>query len=191
MSTTVPQNIKGQNIMGRHKPTRQSLRHSRHIVTSKHFQGESRGFARTLVINSRLLCRPHPLKLAEHPPRVAGEVCVDLENRHRHQYFGTRRVDLFVRKLNADPTEPVLEWPHLDSLGPPGPLLAQLQADAVEAQSQLLLVPEGKHFSVPINTGCRLMSCLRHVIDITRCDHCGNVTSRKNKGISPEKLAPS
>jgi hypothetical protein len=42
MSTTVPQNLKGQNIMGRHKPTRQSLRHSRMIVTTtKHnFQGE-------------------------------------------------------------------------------------------------------------------------------------------------------
>ncbi|CRK91154.1 CLUMA_CG004839, isoform A [Clunio marinus] len=39
MSTTVPQNIKGQNIMGRHKPTRTSLRHSRMIVTSKHFHG--------------------------------------------------------------------------------------------------------------------------------------------------------
>lgn len=40
MSTTVPQNIgKGHNLMGsRHKPTRNSLRHSRLIV--KNFQGE-------------------------------------------------------------------------------------------------------------------------------------------------------
>lgn len=38
MSTTVPQNIKGQNIMGRHKPTRNSLRHSRLIV--KNFHGK-------------------------------------------------------------------------------------------------------------------------------------------------------
>lgn len=40
MATTVPQNIKGQNIMGRHKPTRNSLRHSRMIVTNKSFHGK-------------------------------------------------------------------------------------------------------------------------------------------------------
>jgi sarcospan len=38
MTTTVPQNIKGLNIMGRHKPTRTSLRHSRMIVINKNFQ---------------------------------------------------------------------------------------------------------------------------------------------------------
>ncbi|KAG4068254.1 hypothetical protein HA402_007774 [Bradysia odoriphaga] len=38
MSTTVPQNIKGSNIMGRHTPTRNSLRHSRMIVVNKSYQ---------------------------------------------------------------------------------------------------------------------------------------------------------
>lgn len=131
--------------MGRHKPTRQSLRHSRHIVTSKHFQGEKRGFAKSSVINSRLF-RPRPLELVEHPPRVAGEVCFDFESRHRHQYFGTWRVDMFVRKLHANPAEPILEWPDFDSLGTTGALHAELPADEVEAQSKLFLVPEGKRF---------------------------------------------
>lgn len=39
MSTTVPQNIKGSNIAGRHTPTRSSLRHSRMIVVNKNYQG--------------------------------------------------------------------------------------------------------------------------------------------------------
>lgn len=41
MSTTVPQNIKGSNIMGRHTPTRNSLRHSRMIVVNKSYQSKS------------------------------------------------------------------------------------------------------------------------------------------------------
>lgn len=40
MSTTVPQNIKGNDIMGSHLPTRHSLRHSRMLVGKKSFQGE-------------------------------------------------------------------------------------------------------------------------------------------------------
>lgn len=40
MATTVPQNIKGNNIMGRHTPTRNSLRHSRMLVVNKNFKGE-------------------------------------------------------------------------------------------------------------------------------------------------------
>lgn len=40
MSTTVPQNIKGSNIAGRHTPTRTSLRHSRMIVVNKNYQGQ-------------------------------------------------------------------------------------------------------------------------------------------------------
>lgn len=39
MSTTVPQNIKGPNIAGRHTPTRNSLRHSRMLVVNKNYQG--------------------------------------------------------------------------------------------------------------------------------------------------------
>lgn len=39
MTTTVPQNLKGNNIAGRHKPTRNSLRHSRMIVVNKNYQG--------------------------------------------------------------------------------------------------------------------------------------------------------
>ncbi|XP_013118884.2 mucin-2 isoform X1 [Stomoxys calcitrans] len=39
MATTVPQNIKGNKIAGRHTPTRSSLRHSRMLVVSnKHFE---------------------------------------------------------------------------------------------------------------------------------------------------------
>lgn len=34
MSTTVPQNMKGMKIAGRHTPTRNSLRHSRMIVVN-------------------------------------------------------------------------------------------------------------------------------------------------------------
>ena len=51
MSTTVPQNIKGQNIMGRHKPTRNSLRHSRLIV--RNVQGNlvmSNAYSSALII---------------------------------------------------------------------------------------------------------------------------------------------
>lgn len=40
MTTTVPQNIKGSNIAGRHTPTRTSLRHSRMIVVNKNYQGK-------------------------------------------------------------------------------------------------------------------------------------------------------
>lgn len=40
MTTTVPQNIKGTNIMGSHTPTRSSLRHSRMLVVNKNYQGE-------------------------------------------------------------------------------------------------------------------------------------------------------
>lgn len=39
MTTTVPQNIKGSKIAGRHTPTRSSLRHSRMLViNNKAFQ---------------------------------------------------------------------------------------------------------------------------------------------------------
>ncbi|XP_005177870.1 mucin-2 isoform X2 [Musca domestica] len=39
MATTVPQNIKGNKIAGRHTPTRSSLRHSRMLVVSnKHYE---------------------------------------------------------------------------------------------------------------------------------------------------------
>jgi len=38
MATTVPQNIKGTNIMGSHAPTRSSLRHSRMLVINKNYQ---------------------------------------------------------------------------------------------------------------------------------------------------------
>lgn len=41
MTTTVPQNIKGTNIMGSHTPTRSSLRHSRMLVINKNYQGKS------------------------------------------------------------------------------------------------------------------------------------------------------
>ena len=40
MATTVPQNIVPNKIMGRHTPTRNSLRHSRMLVVNKNFQGE-------------------------------------------------------------------------------------------------------------------------------------------------------
>lgn len=39
LATTVPQNIKGNKIMGRHTPTRSSLRHSRMLVISKDLRG--------------------------------------------------------------------------------------------------------------------------------------------------------
>lgn len=39
MSTTVPQNIGGANIGGRHEPTRNSLRHSRMIVMTRNGNG--------------------------------------------------------------------------------------------------------------------------------------------------------
>lgn len=38
--TTVPQNIKSNKIMGRHTPTRNSLRHSRMLVINKNYQGK-------------------------------------------------------------------------------------------------------------------------------------------------------
>ncbi|TMW43397.1 hypothetical protein DOY81_011521 [Sarcophaga bullata] len=42
MATTVPQNIKGNKIAGRHTPTRSSLRHSRMlVVNNKNFEGQS------------------------------------------------------------------------------------------------------------------------------------------------------
>lgn len=42
MSTTVPQNIKGTKIAGRHTPTRNSLRHSRMlVVNNKNYQGKN------------------------------------------------------------------------------------------------------------------------------------------------------
>lgn len=118
MSTTVPQNIKGQNIMGRHKPTRNSLRHSRMIVTSKHFQGEN--LRRLLIImncvnlklGNLLLCRSIGFKLSEHPAHLAGEVCVDPQDIYRYQSPNTRRMDLLICKLNTDPTESILEWTH-------------------------------------------------------------------------------
>lgn len=40
MTTTVPQNIKGTNIMGSHTPTRNSLRHSRMIGMNKGYQSK-------------------------------------------------------------------------------------------------------------------------------------------------------
>lgn len=49
MSTTVPQNIKGCNIMGSHLPTRNSLRHSRMLVGKKNFQGNAQIFHSSLI----------------------------------------------------------------------------------------------------------------------------------------------
>ena len=41
MATTVPQNIKGNKIAGRHTPTRSSLRHSRMlVVNNKNYEGK-------------------------------------------------------------------------------------------------------------------------------------------------------
>lgn len=41
MKTTVPQNIRNVNLGGRHTPTRTSLRHSRIVVMTKGYTGES------------------------------------------------------------------------------------------------------------------------------------------------------
>lgn len=41
MATTVPQNIKGSKIAGRHTPTRNSLRHSRMLVVNKTYNGST------------------------------------------------------------------------------------------------------------------------------------------------------
>lgn len=49
MSTTVPQNIKGCNIMGTHLPTRNSLRHSRMLVGKKNVQGNAQIFHSSLI----------------------------------------------------------------------------------------------------------------------------------------------
>lgn len=54
MSTTVPQNIKGSNIMGSHLPTRNSLRHSRMLVGKKTYQGNE-PFGFVVLISSNLL----------------------------------------------------------------------------------------------------------------------------------------
>lgn len=51
LATTVPQNIKGNKIMGRHTPTRSSLRHSRMLVISKDLRGTNyyENWERTLL----------------------------------------------------------------------------------------------------------------------------------------------
>lgn len=42
MTTTVPQSMKNNNIMGSHLPTRQSLRHSRMLVgKNKNYPGKN------------------------------------------------------------------------------------------------------------------------------------------------------
>lgn len=62
MSTTVPQNIKGCNIMGTHIPTRNSLRHSRMLVGKKNYQGKtvSKIFYSSLILSNfwfvQLIC---------------------------------------------------------------------------------------------------------------------------------------
>lgn len=43
LNTTVPQNITGPAIAGKHAPTRNSLRHSRMIVMSRNGRGKRRG----------------------------------------------------------------------------------------------------------------------------------------------------
>ncbi|KAH8386682.1 hypothetical protein KR093_001957, partial [Drosophila rubida] len=59
MSTTVPQNIKGMKIAGRHTPTRNSLRHSRMIVvnnkTRHSIQDSYSAHVRTLNLSRQLL----------------------------------------------------------------------------------------------------------------------------------------
>ncbi|KAH8366640.1 hypothetical protein KR084_008791 [Drosophila pseudotakahashii] len=54
MSTTVPQNMKGMKIAGRHTPTRNSLRHSRMIVVN-HKNHDSLQATRNLNISRQLL----------------------------------------------------------------------------------------------------------------------------------------
>ncbi|KAH8287185.1 hypothetical protein KR054_004152 [Drosophila jambulina] len=54
MSTTVPQNMKGMKIAGRHTPTRNSLRHSRMIVVN-HKNHDSKLHIRNLNISRQLL----------------------------------------------------------------------------------------------------------------------------------------
>lgn len=54
MSTTVPQNMKGMKIAGRHTPTRNSLRHSRMIVVN-HKNHDSFQETRNLNISRQLL----------------------------------------------------------------------------------------------------------------------------------------
>lgn len=56
MATTVPQNIKGNKIAGRHTPTRSSLRHSRMLVVSnKHYEGMSNNMFFLNAINYNLI----------------------------------------------------------------------------------------------------------------------------------------
>ncbi len=126
MSTTVPQNIKGQNIMGRHKPTRNSLRHSRLIV--KNFQGQSTthklilhnfqslNYSHKKNLSSHLnyFCSSFTLKSIEYKALVAGEICFDLENCDWYLYNCTQRVDLSVRELNSDLSKSFLEWDDRD-----------------------------------------------------------------------------
>lgn len=121
MSTTVPQNIKGQNIMGRHKPTRHSLRHSRMIVTSKHFQGENSRLERCeqkilsgnfllsrfeliLIVNSVFI-----FERIKHSLCLAGAICSHPEDRRRRESCDAGRMDLFICELDANSTESVLE----------------------------------------------------------------------------------
>ncbi|XP_044317136.1 uncharacterized protein LOC108037383 [Drosophila rhopaloa] len=56
MSTTVPQNMKGMKIAGRHTPTRNSLRHSRMIVVNhKNHDSLQATYIRNLNISRQLL----------------------------------------------------------------------------------------------------------------------------------------
>lgn len=121
MSTTVPQNIKGQNIMGRHKPTRNSLRHSRLIV--KNFQGESSynltecnyinvNCSHTKILSSsfKLFYSSLAFELTEYKAFILSEICADLENCDWNKFASVVSMDSPFCKLYSSITKSLLEW---------------------------------------------------------------------------------
>lgn len=114
LATTVPQNIKGNKIMGRHTPTRSSLRHSRMLVISKDLRGELRCNLSNSCVKLNYLyifcIFPRCFKPAEYLPPEMGHVlpdhrCVAGITNHRHW-----TVDPYVGSEYANSGQSILEW---------------------------------------------------------------------------------
>lgn len=149
--------------MGRHKPTRHSLRHSRMIVTSKHFQGKNeillknepeKIFSGNFLLSHRLqlnklirnINSSFIVKCFKHSIRMAGAVCSHPESRRGNQSRDARRMDLFICKLNTNSTESILERIDTYSFGASRSLPVDLQKkQPFKAQSKLFLVPQGEN----------------------------------------------
>lgn len=144
MTTTVPQNMKGSNIMGSHLPTRQSLRHSRMLVGKKSFPGKAPTFA-------------IPFRSALHLPKLAGSIDFFYAIFQKFPFF-SRFFSFSAPKSTGHPPSEggqiLVQFPHFGWSGDimPGPVAVLVGAQHPSKREPVLERSYCEQFSRVLNS---------------------------------------